>query len=370
MQDLRLVAADESATHLILRAMHGEEFRLAIDERLRAAVRGDRVRVGHADGQPETQLRPRDIQARIRAGESAEDVARAAGVPVERVRRFEGPVLAEREHMAQSAQRATVRRISQPDAPTALLGELVTARLEPLGVREDGIEWDSWRREDGRWTVQLSCLLDGQEFKARFTYDPRARTTASDDDEARWIAGEVAERVPRYDRFVPRLAGRPEVDDRAAPHVPPAPDAERQSQPRQAVAGALAAGVPGDRRRSRRVSPLDILVPSPAPRESLGREKPTVRPAQRMAPEQQTRDVPRHVPPDAPRRAPDAPRHVPPTAPAARAVRAEERLTGTDARPGPSGDQPTRPQRTRPKGRRVSVPSWDEILFGTRRPDD
>src|SRR3954447_10969131 len=105
MQDLRLVAANERGSHLVLRSADGDKYVLSIDDRLRAAGRGDRSRVGQLDAEAEGHLRPRDIQARIRAGASAEQVARAAGVSVDRVRRFEGPVLAEREHIATLAQK-------------------------------------------------------------------------------------------------------------------------------------------------------------------------------------------------------------------------------------------------------------------------
>src|SRR4029450_8977490 len=56
-----------------------------------------------------TTLAPLDIQARIRAGESADDVARVAGVPVDRVLRYAGPGLQERAMPAQHAARTTVR---------------------------------------------------------------------------------------------------------------------------------------------------------------------------------------------------------------------------------------------------------------------
>ena len=55
-------------------------------------------------------LRPRDIQARIRAGETPESVAAAAQTAVEKIMPYAAPVLAEREHVTQRAQRASIRR--------------------------------------------------------------------------------------------------------------------------------------------------------------------------------------------------------------------------------------------------------------------
>ena len=68
-------------------------------------------------------LRPRDIQARIRAGETPEAVAEAAQTTVEKVMPYAAPVLAEREHVAQRALRASIRRpagdLPGPAAPSA-----------------------------------------------------------------------------------------------------------------------------------------------------------------------------------------------------------------------------------------------------------
>ena len=58
----------------------------------------------------DSALRPRDIQARIRAGASPEQVAEAAGVPIERIDAFAAPVIAERDYIAGLARTNPVRR--------------------------------------------------------------------------------------------------------------------------------------------------------------------------------------------------------------------------------------------------------------------
>src|ERR1700760_4675693 len=132
MQDLRLVAANEPGRHLVLRSADGEKYGVSIDERLRAAVRGERSRPGPATPEAEVELRPREIQARIRAGAGAEEIARTAGMSVERVPRFGGPVLAERAHVPGLAQRSTVRRPGL-DARPASLGDSINERLSLMG---------------------------------------------------------------------------------------------------------------------------------------------------------------------------------------------------------------------------------------------
>jgi len=111
MREARLVGLSQDGKQVILAmAETGEEFAIPVDDRLRAALRGDRARLGQLEIQMESALRPRDIQARIRAGESPEAVAAVAQMPMERVMAFAGPVLAERDHIASLAQRASVRR--------------------------------------------------------------------------------------------------------------------------------------------------------------------------------------------------------------------------------------------------------------------
>ena len=200
MREARLVGLSQDGKTLILAvAETGEEFAVPVDDRLRAALRGDRARLGQLEIQMESALRPRDIQARIRAGESPEAVAAVAQMPMERVMAFAGPVLAERDHVASLAQRASVRRRGGGDAPTRNLGAWVTERLRIRGVDPASAEWDAWRRDDGRWAVRVSYFADasegepGDEKVAMFAYDAPGRYAVPDDDEARWLVGEQAQ---------------------------------------------------------------------------------------------------------------------------------------------------------------------------------
>lgn len=198
MREARLVGLSQDGTKLVLAvAETGEEFAVPVDDRLRAALRGDRARLGQLEIQMESALRPRDIQARIRAGESVEAVAAVAQMPMERVMAFAGPVLAERDHVANLAQRASVRRRGGGDAPTRNLGAWVTERLRIRGVDPQVAEWDAWRREDGRWAVRVSYpVAEDDEKIAMFAYDAPGRYAVPDDDEARWLVGEQVQVLP------------------------------------------------------------------------------------------------------------------------------------------------------------------------------
>src|SRR5690606_8923130 len=90
MRPVRFVAVSEDGQSLVLADEVGRLLSLPCDDRLRAALRvdGDHSGSGRPVSDPVASLSPRDIQARIRAGESADDVARIAGVPVDRVLRY------------------------------------------------------------------------------------------------------------------------------------------------------------------------------------------------------------------------------------------------------------------------------------------
>ncbi|MGZ0145731.1 septation protein SepH [Kribbella sp. WER1] len=228
MREARLVGLSQDGTQLILAmAETGEEFAVPVDDRMRAALRGDRARLGQLEIQMESALRPRDIQARIRAGESPEAVAAVAQMPMERVMAFAGPVLAERDHIATLAQRASVRRRGGGDAPARNLGAWVTDRLRLRHVDPTSAEWDAWRREDGRWAVRVSYFVESEDEAEKkdekigmFAYDAPGRYVVPDDDEARWLVGEQPQVLPTPVQPQPgerRLAAVADIDPILAP---------------------------------------------------------------------------------------------------------------------------------------------------------
>ena len=210
MRIARLVGLSRDGQSLIVATDDGEELQIAADDRLRAALRGDRPRLGQLEIEMNTSLSPRDIQTRIRAGESLEDVTRLAGIPLDRVERFAAPVLAEREHIAAVAMSASVRRRGETSGHRSLR-ITVTERLVTRGVDIETVRWDSYRLDDGRWAVTADYRSGVDERHATFTYDPRARFSVAGNDEARWLLGEQA--------------GGPQASPRAGgPAVPDAPD--------------------------------------------------------------------------------------------------------------------------------------------------
>lgn len=182
MYELRVVALSEDARHVVLAPVlpgRRERYRVAVDDRLRAALRGELGRLERKI-RPDSALTPREIQARVRAGETAETIAAAAGVAVEWVLRFETPVLAERAQVASQARHASLS-VSGGEWTGVPLEEIVAARLEADGNRPEVADWDAWRRDDGRWVLALRV----GSFAAHWLWDPALQRLVVHDDAAR-----------------------------------------------------------------------------------------------------------------------------------------------------------------------------------------
>lgn len=337
MPELRVVAVSNDGTRLVLKAADDTQYTLPIDERLRAAIRNDRARLGQIEIEVESHLRPRDIQARIRAGATAEEVAQTAGIPVDRVRRFEGPVLAERAFMAERARKTPVRRPGENTGPQ--LGEAVAERLLMRGADKDTVQWDSWRRDDGTWEVLLVYLVAGETHAASWTYDPPRRLVQAVDDEARTLIGETDDTPEPSFPFVPRIARLPRDRGIEEPAGGGRGDAPTENEDRDSLTSLLEA-VPSFRG--------DMIVPESPPPVEITEED--IEPAAIVEPAEEI--------------------EPPATAAGAGSAYADilmprsvgghrDRLTGnTDRQAEADGVRP---------GRRAAVPSWDEIVFGTRR---
>src|SRR5919199_1284955 len=155
MRALRIVGLeDDGRTVIVEDPARGERFQLPADERLRAAARGDITRLGQIAIELESQMRPREIQARIRAGESVEQVAAAAGVPPEK------------------AERAHPIREDGPDVQE--LGEVVSQAFAARGQDYLAAVWDSWKGEDGKWVVQLTWTAGRSNNHAHWSFHPGA----------------------------------------------------------------------------------------------------------------------------------------------------------------------------------------------------
>ena len=232
---MRLLGLSEDRKHLLLTGPETGTVVLPVDDRVRAAVLGDRERLAQLEVKIESALSPREIQARLRSGENAEDVAVIAGVPVDRVRRFEGPVRDERVHAVDEA-RTSIER----GAPPVPLGERVDEQLARERAEPDSVEWDAWRRDDGTWTVQLRYRAGGHAHAAQWLWDP-ARRVLSAADSAAGEFGSAAETEREVAQAIAVVVDEPaSIGLTLVPE--PAPPRRTGATDRQAEADGVAPG--------------------------------------------------------------------------------------------------------------------------------
>jgi len=214
MRPVRFVALSEDGQALVLADEVGRLLALPLDDRISGALHneggggstGTAVAVAHPDTSMAV-LSPRDIQSRIRSGESAEDVARIAGVPVDRVLRYAGPVLQERAMLAQHARRTRLKT-SDSGAP---LAEVVDSRLAQHGIDAEKISWDAYRRDDGTWRIVATWPSGKATAQAMWDLDKGRQTVSPHDDMAQYLCAERPTQIlgqePAPERPAPERGG-------------------------------------------------------------------------------------------------------------------------------------------------------------------
>src|SRR5437764_9373520 len=356
MRPVRFVALSEDGHALVLADEVGRLLALPVDDRISAAMRieggaggGTATAVVHHDVSASSSLSPRDIQARIRSGESADDVARVAGVPVDRVLRYAGPVLQERAMLAQHARRTKLKTSEKG----ASLAEVVDARLAQHGIDAEKISWDAYRRDDGTWRIVATWPSGKATAQAIWELDKSRQHVTPYDDMAQYLCAErpmpilgqdPVERPGRGLATPPRPeSGRGDLGRGSGhePMRPPAPPTRPEpSRPGRGPADPVRSADPtrpGDPIRSGR----DALI------ASLDRPLAPEQPGTPAAPGELARPA-RH------RSAFDEEPHAPQEVPAVpslavlrpRRTAAPEQSSGTD----------------KPRKR---LPSWDDVLFGS-----
>ena len=173
MQDVRVIGVESGA--LLLATDGGTEYRLPVTASLTS-----QVRQANPDAGPQKRVSPKDVQARIRGGADAADVAAALDVDVEYVRRFEGPVLAERSFVLDAARRVPVTP-TDAEAPDTF-GEAITAKLE--AGEATAVSWASWKHAEHGWQVRVHYTAAEVEHDAQWLFDPKTSTLTPDNGDA------------------------------------------------------------------------------------------------------------------------------------------------------------------------------------------
>ncbi|MDR2704077.1 MAG: DUF3071 domain-containing protein [Cellulomonadaceae bacterium] len=145
---------------------------------------------------------PREIQVRLRLGDTAAELALISDLSLEQILRFERPIIAER---ADIIARVKGHQIKGQSGTAQTIDKLVAGRLHARGISPDSVTWAARREAGAPWLVELH--FDGEPNRAHFarwTYDHKLNVLTALDDEARWLS--LAD-----DPMTPSLLGVPSL---------------------------------------------------------------------------------------------------------------------------------------------------------------
>ncbi|WP_314671645.1 septation protein SepH [uncultured Rothia sp.] len=381
MLELRLIGVHDDGENLVLESADGTRFLLPIDANLRTSItKARRIQPARGLGAKGT-YGPRDIQTRFRQGASVEEIAEESGWEPERVRRYEWPIVAERAHIIRAAQSVKIGRRSSASG-TAQIPVTLSARIEEVSERygfEDATQdWTTRQQENGQWRVEVDIALKDSVrqnlpaqvvFPARWVYNPANQGLYASNEAAYFLMGNSEDAVAAAAKKAPVEV--PPARLPKAPEPAPAPLTSSESADERKLKELL--------ERARSVRPAQVEEP-----EVFVHREPAqpAQPAEPVAPAAPAPVAPAAPEPSAETTDPlavdsEAPVDSVPVesftlpapiedAPAAEVAEAP----ATEAQAEPPSAVPASEEKPKPsssKKQRVSVPAWDDIIFGSRK---
>lgn len=388
MLELRLIGVHDDGENLVLESADGTRFLLPIDANLRTSItKARRIQPARGLGAKGT-FGPRDIQTRFRQGASVEEIAEESGWEPERVRRYEWPIVAERAHIIRAAQSVKIGRRSSASG-TAQIPVTLSARIEEVSERygfEDATQdWTTRQQENGQWRVEVDIALKDSVrqnlpaqvvFPARWVYNPANQGLYASNEAAYFLMGNSEDAVAAAAKKAPVEV--PPARLPKAPEPAPAPLTSSESADERKLKELL--------ERARSVRPAQVEEPEVFVHREPAQPAEPVAPAASAAPVApaapeptaettvETTD-PLAVDSEAPAESVPvesftlpAPIEDAPAAEVAKVPAAE--APATEAQPEPASAVPASEEKPKPsssKKQRVSVPAWDDIIFGSRK---
>ena len=187
MSELRLTGKTPEGTHLTLTDGAGSDFTLRITDTLRATVNQPRLTAVSVSSDFEA-MSVKEMQRRLRHGETMESIARDGEISVDKVARFAGPILQERIFIIDQVQQISLRKEGARDSQTLL--EALIAKLTPRGVDADSLTWSAWRLEDATWNIEVTYPNRDGFGSAQWNFDLHRRTASALDENSRWLLGQ------------------------------------------------------------------------------------------------------------------------------------------------------------------------------------
>ncbi|WP_424110033.1 septation protein SepH [Rothia mucilaginosa] len=393
MLELRLIGVHDDGENLVLESADGTRFLLPIDANLRTSItKARRIQPARGLGAKGT-YGPRDIQTRFRQGASVEEIAEESGWEPERVRRYEWPIVAERAHIIRAAQSVKIGRRSSASG-TAQIPVTLSARIEEVSERygfEDATQdWTTRQQENGQWRVEVDIALKDSVrqnlpaqvvFPARWVYNPANQGLYASNEAAYFLMGNSEDAVAAAAKKAPVEV--PPARLPKAPEPAPAPLTSSESADERKLKELL--------ERARSVRPAQVEEP-----EVFVHREPAqpVQPAEPVAPAAPATPAAPAEAPKAEAPAAEAPAEVASTrgpltgapaahtpaahpapedysehAPAAETAEASAAEAPAESAPAEAAEAPAeeKPKSSSSKKQRVSVPAWDDIIFGSRK---
>ena len=387
MLELRLIGVHDDGENLVLESADGTRFLLPIDANLRTSItKARRIQPARGLGAKGT-FGPRDIQTRFRQGASVEEIAEESGWEPERVRRYEWPIVAERAHIIRAAQSVKIGRRSSASG-TAQIPVTLSARIEEVSERygfEDATQdWTTRQQENGQWRVEVDIALKDSVrqnlpaqvvFPARWVYNPANQGLYASNEAAYFLMGNSEDAVAAAAKKAPVEV--PPARLPKAPEPAPAPLTSSESADERKLKELL--------ERARSVRPAQVEEPEvfvhresaepvapaapatpAAPAEAPKAEAPAAEAPAEVA---STRGPLTGAPAAHTPAAHPAPEDYSEHAPAAETAEASAAEAPAESAPAEAAEAPAeeKPKSSSSKKQRVSVPAWDDIIFGSRK---
>lgn len=345
MENVTIVGTEAGV--LVLATESGERFALPIDGVLQREIR-------RATRQTEPTAQklaasPRDIQAQIRAGLTAPEVANLLGISVDDVARFEGPVLAEREHVIGQALAVPVLIGSEvePDAqPT--FGVAVRTKLAEIKATSE--RWASWK-EDSGWIIKLEFTASDVEHDARWSFDLRRSALSPQNADAT----QLSRQGPLPEGLIPRL--RAVESERTSPYKDESRFDSGAFGPRLLPTTETECEAPSLPERSELAAQDAAINRAPSPQNTNTETADLLEALRRRRGQRETApllDAPEEDEGSGPMSLFDAIEHPD-----------DEQQSQQQPMPSPVGSSDSADSGGR-RRRRNAMPSWDEIVFGAR----
>ncbi len=177
MDDIRLFETD--GDFLVLEAQDGQKFRLLVDDTVRSSIKKEKLQQLDA-----ISITPREIQEEIRNGATIDELISRSGASFEYIEKFAAPVIAELEHIVSSALsvRLTIAGDRYNDSSQIEFGEIIIGRLVTSGAT--GITWIAKKIEPNSWQIIANYMLNGAQGSATWSFDPRRLTLSPESETA------------------------------------------------------------------------------------------------------------------------------------------------------------------------------------------